>query len=166
MENRTTQLNWSLKADLKYEILAYSLRGGALVGNTRNEYSASPSVKVNNWRFSTYAEVLWQNKAGWEAETRFDFNGYSGFGEEFNRPEYLLNLKLAKAVGSFTVSLSAYDILGCTKSFSHIASAEYVEDRYRNTLGRCILLGLSYRFGKWDLPSKNSLKIREQQQNL
>lgn len=166
MENRILQLNGSMKVDLKYEIRDYSLRGGALVNNTRNRYSAAPAAKVNNWRFNTYAEVLWQNKAGWEAETRFDFNGYSGFSDSFNRPEYLLNIKLAKAVKSFTVSLSAYDILGSGKSFSHVASAEYVEDRYRNTVGRCILFGLSYRFGKWDYQSKMGLKIKEQKQNL
>ena len=166
MENRILQLNGSMKVDLKYEIRDYSLRGGALVNNTRNRYSAAPAAKVNNWRFNTYAEVLWQNKAGWEAETRFDFNGYSGFSDSFNRPEYLLNIKLAKAVKSFTVSLSAYDILGSGKSFSHVASAEYVEDRYRNTVGRCILFSLSYRFGKWDYQSKMGLKIKEQKQNL
>ena len=166
MENRTLNLNWSVKADLKYEIWAYSLRGGTSVNNIRSRYSASPAVKVNNWRFNCYAEVLWQNKGGWEAEARFDFNGYHGFSGEFNRPEYLLNLKLAKSLKSFTLSLSAYDILGSAKSFSHIASAEYVEDRHRNNLGRCILAGLSYNFGKWDKVTKAVVKAKEQRGNL
>lgn len=62
----------------------------------RTEYSAYTAAKVNNWRFNAYTDVLWQNKSGWEVEGRFDFNGYSGFSYGYNKPEYLLNLKLTK----------------------------------------------------------------------
>ena len=166
IENRTYSTNWSISTDLKYEIRACSIRGGASVANTLTKYSATPATKVNNWLVNAYAEALWQSKSGWEVEGRFDFNGYSGFSSGYNEPEYLLNLKAAKAIKSFTISLSAYDILGSAKSFSHIASAEYVEDTYRNNLGRCILVGLSYNFGKWDLMKKTRMQALENRNNL
>ena len=166
IENRTYSTNWSFNTDLKYEAQDYSIRGGASVANTLTKYSATPAAKVNNWLFNAYAEALWQNRSGWEVEGRFDFNGYSGFSYGYNKPEYLLNLKVAKAIKSFTISLSAYDILGSAKSFSHTASAEYVEDTYRNNLGRCILVGLSYNFGKWDFLKKTKMQALESRNNL
>ncbi|MDE5889753.1 MAG: hypothetical protein K2H10_01925, partial [Bacteroidales bacterium] len=89
-----------------------------------------------------------------------------GYSSGYNRPDYLLNLKVAKTIKSFIVSLSAYDILGTSKSFSHIASAEYVEDTYRNNIGRCILVGLSYNFGKWNFAKRRKLEALENKNNL
>ena len=166
IENRTFNLDWSLNADLKCEISDFSIRGGASAANTLTKYSATPDAKVNNWLFNAYAEALWQNKSGWEVEGRFDFNGYKGFSYGYNEPEYLLNLKVAKAIKSFTISLSAYDIFGSAKSFSHRASAEYVEDTYRNNTGRCILVGLSYNFGKWNFVNKMKMQSLEDRNNL
>lgn len=166
MENRTQNLNWSVNADLKYELKDWSLRGGAAVNNNRIGYSAYPDSKVNNWRYNAYAEALWKNSRGWEIEGRFDFNGYSGFSQGYNRPDWLLNLKVAKAIKAFTVSLSAYDILGNSRSFSHVSSAEYVEDTYRNNLGRCILVGISYNFGKWSFLKQSKMEMMEKESSL
>ena len=153
-------------AGLKYELKQWSLRGGASVNNTRTGYSAYPDSKVDNWRYNAYAEALWRDRSGWEVEGRFDFNGYSGFSYGYNSPDWLLNLKIAKDIGAFTISLSAYDILGSAKSFSHIASAEYVEDTYRNNPGRCILIGLSYNFGKWSFLKQSRMEMMEKRNNL
>lgn len=166
IENRIRDLNWSVNADLKYELEDWSLRGGAAVNNSRTGYSASPEARVNNWRYNAYAEALWKCDSGWEAEGRFDFNGYSGFSSGYNRPDWLLNLRIAKDIKSFTVSLSAYDILGNSRSFSHISSAEYVEDTYRNNLGRCILVGISFNFGKWNFWKKLRMEAMEKGSSL
>ena len=101
-----------------------------------------------------------------EAGCRFEFNGYSGFSSGYNRPDWLLNLRLAKSIGSFTISLTAHDILGTSKSFSHMASAEYVEDTYRNNPGRCILVGLSYNFGTWNFRKQSRMEMLERRSNL
>lgn len=166
IENRTQNLDWSVDADLKYELKAWSITGGASATNRRTWYSASPEAKVDTWRYCAYAEALWQNDSGWEAEGRFEYNGYSGFSSGYNRPDWLLNLRLAKSIGSFTISLTAHDILGTSKSFSHMASAEYVEDTYRNNLGRCILVGLSYNFGTWNFRKQSRMEMLERRSNL
>lgn len=166
IENRSRNLDWSLNADLKYELQTCSIKGGAAVNNKYSSYSASPATKVNNWKYTVYAEVLWQDKKGWEIGSRFEFNGYSGFSHGYNIPDYLLNLRLAKSIKSFTISLSAHDILGSAKSFTHVSSAEYVEDTYRNNIGRCILLGLSYNFGKWTSSEKMKMSYLEKNNKL
>ena len=166
MESRSLRLDWLLRAELKYEIRAYSIRCGGSVDNARTSYVSLHSTKVNNWRGNAFAELLWKDKTGWEIESRFDFNGYRGFEGDFNRPEYLLNFRIAKEIKSFSISLSAYDILGSNKSFIHVSSADYIEDTYYNNVGRCILLGLSYSFGKWDMRGKSKMKQLEQDKNL
>ena len=165
-ENRTQNLNWSADAGLKYELKWWSLRAGASVVNSRTWYSATPDVRVNTWTYKAYAEALWHSKGGWEAEGRFEFRGYSGYNAGYNRPDWLLNLRVAKEIKAFTLSLSAYDILGNAKSFSHTSTAEYVEDTYRNTLGRCILVGLSYNFGSWDRGKASRANYMEKSSNL
>jgi len=166
IETGILRVNWSLKTDLKYEIRSSSLRFGGFVDNTRNNYSASPSARVNNWRFNAFAEWLWQNGTGWEFETRFDYYGYQGFSDNYNRPEYLLNVSLSKVIKSFTLRLSAYDVLGSAKSFYHVSYAEYEEDVYHNNIGRCILVGLSYNFGKWDRSAKIKVQQKSKDKNL
>lgn len=165
IENRTQNLNWSVNADLKYELKTCSISTGIAVNNNYSKYSTTPQT-VNTWQYSTYAEVLWQNKSGWEAEGRFEFDGYCGFSTGFNTPDWLLNLKVAKTIRSFTISLSAHDILGSSKFFNHTVSAEYIEDTYRNNIGRCILIGLSYNFGKWNFSRKLKMKSFEKANNL
>ena len=166
MESRSLRLDWLLRAELKYEILAYSIRCGGAVDNARTRYVSLHSTKVSNWRGNAFAELLWKDKSGWEVESRFDFNGYRGFEGNFNKPEFLLNFRIAKEIKSFNISLSAYDILGSNKSFIHVSSADYMEDTYYNNVGRCIILGLSYNFGKWDMRGKSRMKQLEQQKNL
>lgn len=165
-ENRTQNLNWSADAGLKYELKWWSLRVGASVVNSRTWYSATPDVRVNTWTYKAYAEALWHSKGGWEAEGRFEFRGYSGYNAGYNRPDWLLNLRVAKEIKAFTLSFSAYDILGNAKSFSRTSTAEYVEDTYRNTLGRCILVGLSYNFGSWDRGKASRANYMEKSSNL
>ena len=41
-----------------------------------------------------------------------------------------------------------------------------LEDTYRNNIGRCILVGLSYNFGKWNFKEKNRMKTMEKNYNL
>lgn len=130
VESRSLRMDWLLRAELKYEIRAYSIRCGGSVDNARTRYVSLHSTKVNNWRGNAFAELLWKNKTGWEIESRFDFNGYRGFEGDFNKPEYLLNFRIAKEIRSFSISLSAYDILGSNKSFIHVSSADYIEDTY------------------------------------
>ena len=166
IENRTQNLNWTVNADLKYELKNWSLREGLSATNTCAWYSASPDAEINNWRINTYTEALWKNRQGWEVEGRLDFNWYRGFSSGYNKPDWLLNMRIAKAIKLFTISLSAYDILDNSRSFSHIASAEYVEDTYRNSLGRCILLGVSFNFGKWSFARESRMKFLEKASDL
>ena len=147
------------KTTLTEKLLLYGgaiQSAGSVKGKQGDKHAASDWMEIEKQRGISVTSSAMQ----------FDFNGYRGFSYGYNEPEYLLNLKVAKSIKSFTVSLSAYDILGSAKSFSHTASAEYIEDTYRNNIGRCILVGLSYNFGTWDFVRKHTMQSIEKRNEL
>ena len=63
-------------------------------------------------------------------------------------PEWHWDASLSKHIGAFTLTLSAHDILGQTRNLSHLNSSDYMQDSYKLILGRYILLGVKWNFGK------------------
>ena len=57
-------------------------------------------------------------------------------------------MEINKSIGAFNLSLSVYDILNQTRNLSHTVSVNYVEDTYKLAMGRYILLGVKWNFGK------------------
>ena len=60
-----------------------------------------------------------------------------------------LNAEITKLLfkDKFTLALKAYDILGQSKNLSVSDSANYHTETRNNTLGRYVILSLTYRFG-------------------
>ena len=57
-------------------------------------------------------------------------------------------MNFSKTVKSVTFGLKLADILNQTNNLTRTVSAESVEDRYSNVLGRTLLLSFSFNFGK------------------
>ena len=83
---------------------------------------------------------------------------YQGYSESVDRNEFILNASLSKSFKSFTLSLKGIDLLGAKSNFTRASNAEYIQDTWRNTLGRFILVGISFDFGK-----KNAANNRKAQ---
>ena len=76
------------------------------------------------------------------------FLSYIGYSAGFDMPEWRWNAEISKNIGSFNISLKAHDILDQTRNLSHNVTANYEEDTYRLVLGRYVLLGVKWNFGK------------------
>ena len=63
----------------------------------------------------------------------------------------ILNADITKLLfkDKFTLALKAYDILGQSKNLSVSDSSNYHVETRNNTLGRYIILSLTYRFGNF-----------------
>ena len=63
----------------------------------------------------------------------------------------ILNAEITKILfkNKCTLAVKAYDILGQSKSLSVSDSANYHMETKNNTLGRYIILSLTYRFGNF-----------------
>ena len=54
-----------------------------------------------------------------------------------------------------TLSVKVADILNQQKSLQRSISANFVEDVYRNVMGRYIMIGVSFNFGKMNATQAN-----------
>ena len=79
-----------------------------------------------------------------------DYNWYNGYTTP-QEDEVILNAEITKLLfkNKFTLALKAYDILGQSKNLSVSDSANYHLETRNNTLGRYVILSLTYRFGEF-----------------
>jgi hypothetical protein len=80
-----------------------------------------------------------------------DYNWYLGYSTP-QSDEYVLNAEIQKLLfkKKFTLALKCYDILGQAKQLSVTDASNYHSESLTNTLGRYIILSLTYRFGTFD----------------
>ena len=59
-------------------------------------------------------------------------------------------MTVGKNIRSFYVSLSVQDLFDSARSLRRVVQDDYVQNSYTNVLGRCVLLSLTWNFGKMD----------------
>ena len=57
-------------------------------------------------------------------------------------------MEISKNIGAFNLSVKVNDILNQTRNLTHTVTANYEEDSYRLVMGRYILFGMKWNFGK------------------
>ena len=80
-----------------------------------------------------------------------DYNWYNGYTTP-QEDEIILNAEITKLLfkKKFTLALKAYDILGQSKNLSVTDASNYHKETRNNTLGRYVILSLTYRFGNFN----------------
>ena len=93
-----------------------------------------------NWTIPGGINIISEARYNW-------YNGYETPLED----EIILNAEITKLLfkKQFTLALKAYDILGQSKNLSVTDASNYHQETINNTLGRYIILSLTYRFGKF-----------------
>ena len=92
----------------------------------------------------------WTIPGGLNLIADLDYNWYNGYTTP-QEDEFVLNAEITKLIfkKKCTLALKAYDILGQSKNLSVTDSANYHQEVRNNTLGRYIILSLTYRFGSF-----------------
>ena len=147
----------------KSQTLGFTQRLRFTYRNDFVEVSLGGRTRMNKSWYTLNKEVAptWNNQAdgsmNWTipgginliAEAKYNwYNGYTTYQED----EIILNAEITKLLfkKKFTIALKAYDILGQSKNLSVTdASNNHIETR-NNTLGRYIILSLTYRFGNFN----------------
>ena len=57
-------------------------------------------------------------------------------------------MEINKSIGAFNLSVKMNDILNQTNNLTHTITANYEEDTYRLVMGRYVLFGIKWNFGK------------------
>ena len=142
-----------LRVTYRNDALEVSLSGRTRMNKswyTINENADNPMTFNNQIR----AGVVWTwDQPGITFKSDYDFNWYNGYSSELNyTPEHILNAEIQKLLfnKTMTIALKGYDILGQAKNLSVTDSDNYHSEVYNNTLGRYIILSLTWRFGTFD----------------
>ena len=136
--------------------LTYRSDNLELTASARTRMSKSWNT-VNDGKTSTFnnqirltANWTW-DAAGITLKSEGNYNWYNGYTVE-QPSEYVLNAEIQKLIfrKKMTLALKGYDILGQAKNLSVEDDANHHSETVNNTLGRYIILSLTYRFGTFD----------------
>lgn len=149
-ENTTQTLSAS-------ERLRFTYRGDALEaslsGSTRMNKSwysiSSTNDNTTTWNNQVGASLTWNWEAtGISIEGDYNYNWYNGYSTE-QPSQNVLNMEISKLLfnNNVTLALRGYDILGQSKNLTVTDNSNYHNEVVNNTLGRYIIVSLTWRFG-------------------
>jgi hypothetical protein len=125
-----------------------------LGGRTRMSkswYTIQNANQQYTWNNQVDASMNWTIPGGINFIADVDYNWYNGYTTP-QEDEIILNAEITKLLfkKKFTLALKAYDILGQSKNLSVTDASNYHKETRNNTLGRYVILSLTYRFGNFN----------------
>ena len=163
-ESRTNVFNWGGQFKLTYNAEKLFASVGFSTQNQIAKYTLDPTANMNTWDSSVMSEILYMPGKGWEIQNDLNYNFYHGYTAGFGRPEVQWNMGISKSIKSVTLGLKVSDILNQTRNMNRIVTADYVEDRYKNVLGRYFLFNVTFNFGK--VNAKKNAGIEKAMKNM
>ena len=158
-ESRTTTTSFYLSPEFEYKSNLVNCSLGGSVTNNRMSYSLNKKANVNTWDYSIDGEIQVETKNKYTFITTLNYSFYRGYAQGYGKPSLLWNFEAHKSIKSVTLSIKFNDILNQTTNFRHTTTANYVEDSYKKIIGRRILVGITFNFGKMNT-AKNSAANR------
>ncbi len=143
---RTLQPYASVSVRFNQERFSFDLSASA--SGYISRYSPKLDLDRNTLQTSLAARGSYTTRHEFEFESDLSYVTYRGYSDGFGQPEWQWNASISKNIGAFNLSITAHDILNQTRSLRHTVAANYVEDSYRLVLGRYILFGVKWNFGK------------------
>lgn len=153
--NKTNTMNFTERMKLTYRNNFVELTASGRTRIAKSWYtinSVSTAMTRNN---QLAASMNWTIPGGLGVVSEFNYNWYRGYTTPQD-DEYILNAEITKLLfkNRFTLSLKAYDLLNQSKNLSVSDSSNYHTETWNNTLGRYVILSLTWRFGNMSNASK------------
>ena len=154
--NRTQTMNFTQRLRLTYRNDFVEVTLGGRTRMSKSWYTMENSQLKATWNNQADMSMNWTIPGGINLIADLDYNWYNGYTTP-QEDEYVLNAEITKQLfkKKFTLALKAYDILGQSKNLSVTDSANYHQEVRNNTLGRYIILSLTYRFGNFNHNGQN-----------
>lgn len=163
-ESKTRTFNPYAGLSVKYNQKQYSFSVGANTQVFMSSYSLDPSIDMNTLDTRIFARGSYTTKYELELNTDLTYAFFSGYAAGYGLPEWRWNGGISKNIGAFNLSIKLYDILNQTRKLTHTVTANYEEDTYRLCMGRYILLGVRWNFGK--MGATHSARARQAAMNM
>ena len=153
VENKTVNFGFTERLRLVYRTDNLELAASGQTRMNKSWYTITENKdNTTTWNNRVSASINWTWDApGMEFKSDFNYNWYNGY-ETHQPSQYVLNAEISKMLfkKKMTLSLRGYDILGQSKNLTVSDMNNYHTESVNNTLGRYIILALTYRFGTFD----------------
>ena len=148
--NKTQTLGFTQRLSFRYRNDFVELSVGGRTRMNKSWYTLNEQVSPT-WNNQADGSMNWTIPGGINLIAEARYNWYNGYTTE-QEDEIIINAEITKLLfkKKFTLALRAYDILGNSKNLSVSDSANYHIETRNNTLGRYIILSLTYRFGNFN----------------
>ena len=147
-ESRMRTFNPNASISVKFNQERFSFTSGVSGSAQIARYSLDPNANLNTLNIGFRGDASYTTKHEFELNTDLAYVIYKGYAPGYGQPEWQWNAEINKNIGAFNLSVSIHDILNQTRSLTHIVNANYEEDSYRLVMGRYILFGVKWNFGK------------------
>ena len=151
IENKTQNVSFTQRLRMTYRNDFVELTLGGRTRMNKSWYTMEGSQLDATWNNQIDASMNWTIPGGINLISDIDYNWYEGYTTDPEN-EVILNAEITKLLfkDKFTLALKAYDILGQSKNLSVSDNQNTHQEVRNNTLGRYIILSLTYRFGTFN----------------
>ena len=153
INNKTQTMSFTQRLRLTYRNDFVEITVGGRTRMNKSWYTMENSQLTATWNNQVDGSMNWTIPGGINIIADVDYNWYNGYTTP-QEDEIIVNGEITKLLfkNKCTLALKAYDILGQSKNLSVSDSANYHLETRNNTLGRYIILSLTYRFGNFGGP--------------
>ena len=149
IDNKTQSLSLmeNLRLTYRTDNLELAVAGRTIM--SKPWYTVATQAENTTWTNTATASANWTiGDSGVQMNVDGNYNWYKGYTTNPD-PNFILNAELSKVVfrNRATLALRGYDILNQTKNLSVSDTANYHQETRSLTLGRYVILSLTFRFG-------------------
>ena len=149
--NRTQTMSFTQRLRFTYRNDLVELIAGGRTRMSKSWYTIAGGNVNPTWNNQVEFSMNWTIPCGLNIIADADYNWYNGYTTP-QEDEIIINAEINQLLfdNKFTIALKAYDIMGQSKNLSVSDSSNYHLETRNNTLGRYIILSLTYRFGDFN----------------
>lgn len=150
-ESRTQTLSFTQRLRFTYRNDIVEIDLGGRTRMSKSWYTVAEYNQSATWNNQVDLSMNWTIPGGVNLIADADYNWYNGYTTP-QEDEFVINAEVSKLLfkNKFTLALKAYDILNQSKNLNVSDASNYHQETRNNTLGRYIILSLTYRFGNFN----------------
>ena len=149
-ENKTQSVNFTQRLRFTFRNDFLELNVGGRMRISKSWYTIASYSQNATWNNQIDASMNWSLPGGVSLIADCDYNWYRGYTSPQD-DEFVFNAEINKLLfkDKFTLAVKAYDIFNQSKNLSVTDESNYHLETRNNTLGRYIMVSLTYRFGNF-----------------
>ena len=136
------------RARITYRTDNIEIMAGGRTRMNRSTYTLETAKDLKTWNNQIDGSVNLTLPGGFTVKASADYNWYRGYTTP-QEDEIIVNAEINKLLfkDKFTLAVRGYDLLNQAKNLSVSDSNGVYRETWNNTLGRYIIVALTYRFG-------------------